>query len=207
MSARVLLILLLLCLPRSQARDLGVIGPTWPIAEPHLLHDIEQRLRSKEDSGELNRQWQQLRARARQQLETPPPVLGLRTTQQARTFYLDPSYTLQRNVLDGDGHLLFAAGTRHNPLDILSLSSHLLLFDARDPRQTRLARRLLAHYKQRLKLILVAGSWQALRKRWQQPVFYDQHGVLSRRLEIRQVPALISQQGTRLRVDELELAQ
>jgi conjugal transfer pilus assembly protein TraW len=36
------------------AADLGVIGPTYEISEPHLLQMIEQRLRDKERSGELS---------------------------------------------------------------------------------------------------------------------------------------------------------
>jgi conjugal transfer pilus assembly protein TraW len=39
----------------ARAMDLGVIGPTYEISEPHLLQMIEQRLREKERSGELGR--------------------------------------------------------------------------------------------------------------------------------------------------------
>jgi hypothetical protein len=39
----------------ARAMDLGVIGPTYEISEPHLLQMIEQRLRAKERSGELGR--------------------------------------------------------------------------------------------------------------------------------------------------------
>jgi conjugal transfer pilus assembly protein TraW len=38
---------------------------------------------------------------------------------------------------------------------------------------------------------------------WKRPVFYDQGGTLIRRLGIRQVPAVVSQDGKRLRVDEV----
>ena len=48
-----LLFALLLVAPSARALDLGVIGPSYEISEPHLLHMIEQRLRAKERSGEL----------------------------------------------------------------------------------------------------------------------------------------------------------
>jgi conjugal transfer pilus assembly protein TraW len=41
---------------------------------------------------------------------------------------------------------------------------------------------------------------------WQIPVYYDQAGLLTRRLGIVQVPALVSQEGPRLRIDELEVS-
>ena len=37
----------------SRAEDLGTVGQTYAIAEPHLLNYIEQTLREKERSGEL----------------------------------------------------------------------------------------------------------------------------------------------------------
>ena len=40
-------------------------------------------------------------------------------------------------------------------------------------------------------------------RRWRRPVYYDQQGVLTTRLGIRQVPALVTQDGRRLRIDEL----
>lgn len=54
------------------------------------------------------------------------PVASVRTTATPRTFYFNPTYTLDRNLLGAQGELLFAAGTKANPLDIVSLSRHLL---------------------------------------------------------------------------------
>lgn len=189
----------------AQATDLGVIGPTHEISEPHLLKMIEQRLREKERTGELKRLEEEAKARGIAAVTQPPPIAGIRATQIARTFYLDPSFTLDRNVLDAQGRLLFPAGTRKNPLEIVSLSKHLLFLDARDSRQVRRARELIVSYQGRVKPILTGGSYLELMKSWRIPVYYDQQGLLSRRLGIQQVPALVSQQGQLLRIDELEI--
>jgi conjugal transfer pilus assembly protein TraW len=101
--------------------------------------------------------------------------------------------------------LLFAEGTRKNPLEVVSLSRHLLFFDARDPRQVKHARELSGRYAGRVKPILTGGSYLDLMKAWRVPVYYDQAGTLTRRFGIRQVPALVSQDGLRLRIDELVL--
>ncbi len=201
---------LLLCgllgAPGVRAVDLGVIGPTYEISEPHLLKMIEQRLRDKERSGELKRLEDQARERGIATVRTPPPVAGLHSTKTARSFYFDPSFTLDRNILGPRGELLFAAGTRKNPLEVVSLSRHLLFFDGRDPRQVGRARQLIAFYQGRVKPILVGGSYLDLMKSWRVPIYFDQHGLLTRRLGITQVPALVSQEGLRLRIDELAVA-
>ena len=190
----------------ARAMDLGVIGPTYEISEPHLLQMIEQRLRAKEHSGELGSLEAEARKRGIATVKNPPPVTGLRATETVRTFYFDPSFTLDRNILGPQGELLFAAGTRKNPLEVVSLSRHLLFFDARDPRQVGRARQLIALYQGRVKPILVGGAYLDLMQSWHLPVYYDQQGLLTRRLGITQVPALVSQDGLRLRIDELAVS-
>jgi conjugal transfer pilus assembly protein TraW len=185
---------------KAGAVDLGTIGPTYEIGELHLLVFIEQRLREKERSGELQRLAEAARARGIDTVRQPPPVEGLRATERPRTFYVDPSFTLDRNITDPHGRLLFAEGTRKNPLEVVSLS-----FDARDPRQVKHARELSGRYAGRVKPILTGGSYLDLMKAWRVPVYYDQAGTLTRRFGIRQVPALVSQDGLRLRIDELVL--
>jgi conjugal transfer pilus assembly protein TraW len=67
------------------------------------------------------------------------------------------------------------------------------------------ARELSGRYAGRIKPILTGGSYLDLMKDWRVPVYYDQSGTLTRRFGIRQVPALVSQDGLRLRIDELGL--
>lgn len=196
---------LLLGATAAHAIDLGTIGPTYGIGEPHLLAMIEQRLREKERSGELARLIEQARTRGVEAVQRPPAVAGLGPTAQPRTYYLDPSFTLDRNIVGPQGELLFAAGTRQNPLAVVSLSRQLLFFDARDRRQVARAAALVARQPGRVKPILTGGSYLDLMKAWRMPVYYDQQGLLTRRLGIHQVPALVSQEGLRLRIDELEL--
>ena len=187
----------------AQATNLGTIGPTYPVAEKNLLDVIMARLRAKEASGELKRHEQEARDRAAYAVNNPRPVDGLRRAQAARTFYFDPTFTLQSNIVDSTGAVLFPAGTRKNPLEVVSLSKHLLFFDARDPGQVARARELIEHYQGKVKPILVGGSYLDLMKRWNKPVFYDQEGALVRKFGIAAVPAIVSQEGQRLRIDEV----
>jgi conjugal transfer pilus assembly protein TraW len=187
----------------ARAENLGVIGPTYPIAEQNLLDVIMARLREKERSGELRKFEQLARARATESVMTPKPVAGLRRAEKARTSYFDPTFTLDRNIFDEHGALLFPAGLRKNPLDVVSMSKHLLFFDARDTRQVAQARELIERYQGRVKPILVGGSTINLMQAWNTRVYYDQEGLLVRKLGIAAVPAIVSQEGARLRIDEL----
>jgi conjugal transfer pilus assembly protein TraW len=209
MLRQLIALLLALMLPvLALATDLGVIGPVYSVSEPHLLDFIRQRLQQKERSGELAKLENDARARGVDAVQHPQPVTGIVTAQTARTFYFDPTFTLDHNIVDDKGKLLFAAGTRKNPLEIVSLSKRLLFFDARDKRQVARAQELITFYQEhkvRIKPILVGGSYLDLMQSWRAPVYYDQQGVLSHRLGITRVPAIVSQEGMRLRIDELVL--
>src|SRR6266542_3637199 len=72
----------------SLAEDLGTVGETYAIAEPHLLNYIEQTLRDKEKSGELADLEEQAKSRVIESIRNPKPLAGINPTQMARTFYL-----------------------------------------------------------------------------------------------------------------------
>jgi conjugal transfer pilus assembly protein TraW len=187
----------------AHAQHLGVIGPVYPIAEPSLLALIQSRLRELAANGGLERLQRESQARIRKQIEAPAPVAGLTRTATARTFHFDPSIEVPYPISDADGRLILAPGTRVNPLDVVSLSRPLFFFDARDAEQVERARRELADQRGQVKLILTGGSYLDLMRRWKQAVYYDQQGLLTARLGIRQVPARVTQDGQRLRIDEL----
>ena len=187
----------------ASARDLGVIGPVYPIAEPHLIEVIQNKLREMQANGALDRLQRDSQARMRREIEQPTPVAGIRKTTRARSFHVDPSIEVPYPITDADGRVIVAPGTRINPLDTVSLSRPLLFIDARDRTQVDHAQHLLNAPKGQVKLILTGGSYLELMRRWKRPVFYDQQGRLTTQLGIRHVPALVSQDGKRLRIDEL----
>ena len=185
------------------AQDLGVIGPVYPIAEPNLLEVILAKLREAESSGALARLQREAQARVRREIEEPIPVAGIAKTTRPRTYHFDPSIVVADAIRDADGRGIAAPGTTVNPLDTVALTQPLLFLDARDAAQLARARQLLDERAGRLKLILTGGSYLDLMRRWQRPVFFDQQGSLTAKLGIRQVPALVTQDGRRLRIDEL----
>ena len=186
-----------------RGEDLGTLGPTYAIEEPHLLKAIEQQLRAKERSGELTHLEDEAKRRIVAAIEHPIPLPGITRTQTARSFYFDPSIVVRENITDAKGNILVPVGTRQNPLEVVSLSKHLLFFDGTDSRQVEWARQLIARDEGKVKPILVAGSYLALMARWQLPVYFDQQGALTRKLGITHVPTLVSQEGLQLRIDEL----
>ena len=183
------------------AKDLGVRGETWPIAEPDLLAEIEARLTEMERSGELARLQGQARARARAALEEPEPVAGIAPAREVRTRLFDPSIVVERDIRAADGTAIARAGARVNPLATHKLTRDLLFIDAR--REAEIAWAL--GHERPAKIVLLAGRPLDLARRFGAPVFFDQGGRLAARFGLNRTPVLIEQAGSRLRITEVPL--
>ena len=185
--------------PGASAKDLGVRGATWPVAEPDLLLEIEIRLLELQRSGELARLEDEARTRARRSLEEPEPVPGIASAREKRSRLFDPSIAVAQDIRTADGTLIAAAGTRINPLDRLPLTRDLIFVDGRRAAEIAWA---LAHDRP-AKIVLLAGRPLDLMRRHRRPFFFDTGGRLAARFGIAATPTLIEQDGTVLRLTEI----
>lgn len=183
------------------AKDLGVRGETWAIAEPDLLAVLEARLLELERSGAMATIQDAARARARALLEAPEPVAGIAPATVHRSRLVDPSVVLDRDIRLPDGTLLAAAGTRLNPLEHVPLGRDLLFIDGRRHPEVTWA----LEHADPAKIVLLAGRPLDLARRHGRPFFFDQGGRLAARFGLAATPALITQDGWQLRLTEIPL--
>ena len=185
----------------ATAKDLGVRGATWPVAEPDLLVQIEARLQELQRSGELARLEDEARERARRRLEEPEPVPGITPAQELRSRVFDPAIVVARDIRTPEGALIAAAGTRVNPLERLPLTRDLLFVDGR--REAEIAWALT--HEGAAKIVLLAGRPLDLMRRHRRPFFFDTGGRLAARFGIAATPTLVEQDGSRLRLTEISI--
>ncbi len=185
--------------PGASAKDLGVRGATWPVAEPDLLLEIETRLLKMQRSGELARLEDEARTRARRKLETPDPVPGIAPAREQRSRLFDSSIAVAQDIRTPDGTLIAAAGTRVNPLERLPLTRDLIFVDGRREAEIAWA---LGHDRP-AKIVLLAGRPLDLMRRHRRPFFFDTGGRLAARFGIAATPTLVQQDGVRLRLTEI----
>ena len=102
------------CAPAA-ARDLGVRGATWPVAEPDLLLQIEARLAQLQRSGAMARFEAEARERAREMLEEPEPVPGIVPAGERSTRLFDPSIEVARDIRDSMARSLPPPGPASTP--------------------------------------------------------------------------------------------
>ena len=183
------------------ARDLGVLGETWRIAEADLLDRIEQELVEFERSGERARLDEEAKARARERLEAPEPVPGIEPARVSRTWLFDPAITVQENIVGPDGTVIAAAGTRIEPLAHRPLLQELLFIDGTRPVEVEWA---LARVPPTT-IVLLAGRPFDLARARGRAFYFDQTGALTERFGLEATPTQIRQEGLKLRITEIPL--
>ncbi len=187
----------------TSAKDLGVRGATWPVAEPDLLEQVELQLLEMQRSGELARLETQARERARQKLEEPDPVPGIAPATRERTRLFDPAIVVERDIRTPDGALIAAAGTRIDPLARMTLARDLLFVDGRRNPEIAWALAREIETGRPAKIVLLAGRPLDLMRRHRRPFFFDTGGRLAARFGLRFTPASVEQAGALLRISEI----
>ena len=180
----------------ANAKDFGVQGHCFAIAEENILELIAKKLKNI-DLKVLN---EKLKQQTIDYIENPKPITGIIPAKENKIFYFDPSYIVQEDIYDHKNTLIHKKGTKINPLDHVALSKPLIFIDGDDKKQVDLA----LSYKN-AKIILVKGSplkLQRIHKRW---IYFDQAGFLTQKLGITHVPTKISQEDLRLRLEEIVL--
>lgn len=66
------------------ARDHGVMGQTWGIAEPDLLTTIDGRLKALQANGGIERMQATMRANAENRVRNPLAVSGIMPVREAK---------------------------------------------------------------------------------------------------------------------------
>lgn len=201
-----LLVGLFLCFSQvCFAKDLGVIGQTYPIIEVDFLDWIKNKLFVMQQNGELSSAQQQLLGNTKEYMVRPKPVVMVTKATENRSFTYDPSVVVPYDITDHLGNIIYRAGTRVNPLQKMPLSKALLFFDGDDVEQCHWVQQMDSQLKGKDKLILVKGDVIAQQKVWQRVVYFDQQGLITKRLDIQHAPAIVTQQDHHLFIREIKL--
>ena len=189
----------------SPVIELGVYGETFPIEEKNLLEVIRTKLQGLFESGKLEDHQKTILKKAKEQLNRPHPVRGVSKTATPKSFSHDPSITVPYDLKDHHGQVFHREGTKVNPLDSRQMKCPLLFVDGDDSEQVfwAIQQYKAAESSQKPKIILVQGAPLELSKKLDLPVYFDQSGVLVKKLGISQVPARVSQKDKVLLVEEI----
>lgn len=184
------------------AKDLGVYGSTSSISEEDLIQFIKERI--KTFSEEERQQFMQaMQNYFVSELKKPMEVKGIRKAKKYSVIYFDPSICVDQDIFNHKGQIVVKKGTIVNPLSQASLDQDLLFFDATDIEQLAWAESLSSSSK----WILVKGQPMQLEEDLNRPIYFDQGGILTKKFGINQIPAHVSQEGMKLKIEFIPVGE
>lgn len=180
-------------------KDFGKRGYVFNIKEESFLDFIKKKLKLAEKSGKIKQLQQEFKEKVSKKIKRPNQVNAIKHTNKARIFYFDPTYIQNEDIKDNLGNIIIEAGTKINPLEHLSWGEPLIFIDGDDIDQVIRAKAKLG------KIILVKGSPLKLQEQHKIWFYFDQAGILTEKFDIKQVPAIVTQEGLKLKISEIKL--
>ena len=170
------------------------VGPTSAVVETDLGDELRQRA--------INVDVEQLRsAQAHYQ---PANLQALPRAEKDTTTRVDLTHTLEQDLVDAQGTILYPAGFTFNPLRYISLTGALMVIDGSDPEQVAWFKDSPYGANHRALLLLSGGLAATLRDELDRPVAYLTEDI-AQRLQLRAVPSVVMEQDQHLTVREVRI--
>ena len=191
--------LLLTGLPLARAGEivqLEPVGPTSAVIETDLAEALRQRAVSVDVE----------RLRSAQARYQPANLQALPQATKDATTMVDLTHTLEQDVQDANGQVLYPAGFTFNPLRYVSLSGALVVIDGSDPEQVAWFKGSPYGANRRALLLLSGGLAATLRDELVRPVAYLTEDI-AQRLQLRAVPSIVVERDNQLVIREVSLGR
>ncbi len=182
---------------QSPGKDLGIHGKLYEIKEEDMLSYVRRK------AGAID--MQALRESMEKKFEESYAEhslvsLDVPSATEERVRYVDPSVVVRNPLYDHTGKMISPAGIV-NPLDHISLSKSIIVL--REDQLKRALKKISGNGEKPI-LILTDGDIQRASSLAGQ-IVYKASPFMLRRLQIEKVPSLVTQDGRKLRVEELTL--
>lgn len=189
----------------TPAKNLGTFGATYSITEKDALKEMEEKAKRADVSKIISKK------RLIHKIDNfrPTDIGELRKIGPARkekAFLVDMTYSLQFDIPDGQGGILYPKGYAFNPLDYIVYPNTLVFLNGQSPKQVVWFRTSQYARDYRVKLIITDGSYLDLSKALKRPVFYA-NKTLVNIFQIKAVPSVVKQKGNMMEVREIAVGE
>ena len=196
------LALFFLCASPASAINLGTVGVTYEIAEEDALVAFQERAKQVDWSKIFSREKTEKLIREYK----PKGLVSLPRASEDRTFHVDMTYTLEFDIPDGKGGILYPKGYTFNPLDYVQMPTVLVIINADDTDQVKWFKESGYDKDFKAMLLLVGGSYSDLAEKLDRPVFYADERITSK-FKLKAVPSVVRQDGAFMEVKEFQIPE
>jgi len=168
------------------AKTVGRSGNVYKIAEPDALKELED----KAASTDLKERIKKEETTRRIERYRPSNVVSLPPAKKDRTSLVDMTYTLELDIPDGKGGVLYPKGFVFNPLDYIPFSRTIVVLNGAAENEINWF--MASEYFRRTDVLVLVtdGMWKDLMHRFKRNIFYLTEPVKTR-LRLSSTPSVI----------------
>lgn len=180
----------------SSAKNLGIVGKTFPFAEKDALTEIEDRAKQVD--------WKRNMVGLKENLQKfRPELIELPRVVANRIRIVDPTYTLEVDVPDprDPSRVLYPKGFTFNPFQYMNLPGCIVFMNPLDKDQQIWLKNSLFLNDVTAKILLTDGDIGKMERTYGRPFFYADN-ILIDRLSVMAVPSAVCQKGVSIEIQE-----
>ena len=181
---------------KAEGYYLGRYGSVYDIAEPDMFNEIKSKIKPL-NVDEMRKSSSTFQ---------PKNIVKLPKATANTVFYVDMSYAIDHNIVDGNGNVLYKKGFMYNPLKYVNYTDGIIAIDGTDPVQVEWFKK--SKYASNLKanLLLTDGIANQLGVELNRPVFYLTEDI-NERLQLKAVPSIAVSNGDVMAIREVLLEE
>lgn len=175
------------------ARDLGTVGRVYPVVERSAVDEIKERAARVD--------WKKHLEKIKPENYRPERRVYLPRATKQTVRLVDMTYTLDMDIPDGKGGILYPRGYMFNPLDYVSYPRTLVLINAEDKGQVKWFSTSAYAHRFDVVLLITDGAFVDVTKKMQRPVYYADARIADK-FKIKALPSVVKQSGRVMEVTE-----
>jgi hypothetical protein len=192
-----MIVYLFLCLifPSIAFAEDIVVGNTYPVVEKDSLKELEAKANAVK--------WNDVTRSARNRLKDyrPADFNPLPHAKKSRKFTTHIMHTVEFDVTDEQGEVIYPKGYQFNPLDYVTLPYRMLFIDGNEKSHIDWAKKYIMEHSF-LQVFIVNGSVFDVINTLDRKVYYAGHRMTDR-LQINAVPSAAYQDGNKINIEEI----
>ena len=198
----ILILLLPILLTAGQTITLG---QTWNFAEKNALDEIQEHL--QKNKAEIEKKAKEAKAKIEQSAKDykAPNLVKLPRSAKNDIFYPDMKYSLEFDIKDRLGNVVYPKGYTYNITDYVKLPYTMIVIDATDKVQLDWFKKSEYSKAINCQLLTIDGNVTYMHDHIKnRPFFYFNKQMIDR-FAVKAVPSVISQEGKKVIVKQIAM--
>lgn len=179
-------------------------GTSYEVKEQDVVELFKKYIEKNKDR--LAKKLENAKKKAKERLKFYKPktlTSNLTRAQENKTFYPDTSYTLDKDIRDINGNVIYPKGYTFNPLNYMNLKLRYIVINFKNLEEVNWLKKM--NYDDINTMILLSdGNFIKANKTFGRQVYFLTDKIIDR-FNLEHTPSIVVQEGRRLKVQEFYL--